>query len=69
MYEDVAAIAKKLLQLCYWPVSIWIIDYLNFAWLPPHTLYGTHFNREDCVEFKLKFVDEFYASKTTLRIE
>jgi len=59
---------QKRLQLSYWPVSICIIDYLNFASLP-HTLYGTHFNEEDCVEFNLKFVDGFYGSKTTLRIE
>jgi hypothetical protein len=32
-------------------------------------MYETHFNREDSVEFKLKFEDEFYASKATLRIE
>jgi hypothetical protein len=39
----------------------------NLSWLP--TKYETHFNMEGSVEFKLKFKDEFYTSKTNLRIE
>lgn len=67
MYEGVAAIAKT--------VTIMLLDSIDmnyrlfkFRMTAAYTVWKT-INREYCVEFKLKFVDGFCASKITLRIE